>query len=112
MHDLLSSCFANGTFQAVYLTFLVLLLFGPMIWLSRWYHRNIGKTQGGRRLEDWQRRNTAEGAGALHAARDIEVGVYGGHARGMQHRVYRFVCYWVIAVAVVAGIAIYFMPAA
>jgi hypothetical protein len=112
MFDLISSWFANGTFQAIYLTLLVILMVGPMIWLSRWYHRNIGKTGGGRRLQEWQRRNPAGTAGGLDAAFDIERGDYGQDAKRMQHRVYWFVSYWVIAIAVFGGIAIYFMPSA
>jgi len=112
MYDLISHWFANGTFLTVYMTFLVILLFGPMIWLSRWYHRNIGKTDGGRRLQAWQRHNPAGTAGGLDAAVDIERGDYGQNAKRMQRRVYWFVCYWVIAVAVFGGIAIYFMPSA
>ena len=112
MHDMLVNWFANGTFQAVYLTLFVLLLVGPMIWLSRWYHRNIGQTSGGRRLKQWQRHHQADSAGGLDVARAIERGHYGDHAKRMQHRVYWFVCYWVIAVAVFGGMAIYFMPSA
>ena len=112
MHELISGWFADGTFVTVYMTLLVVLLFGPMIWLSRWYHRNIGKTDGGRRLQQWQRRNPAGTAGGLDAALDIERGEYGTNAKRMQHRVYWFVGYWVIAVAVFGGIAMYFMPSA
>ena len=112
MHELISSWFANGTFQAVYLTFLVVLLVGPMIWLSRWYHRNIGTTSGGRRLQEWRRQHGADAPGGLRVARDLERGAYGQDARRLQHRVYRFVCLWVIAVALFGGLAIYFMPSA
>ena len=112
MYDLISGWFANGTFLAIYLTFLVILLVGPMIWLSRWYHRNIGATTGGRRLQEWQRRNPPDTAGGLDAALDIERGAYGPDAKRLQHRVYWFVCQWVIAVAVFGGLAIYFMPSA
>lgn len=112
MHDMLVNWFANGTFQAVYMTFLVVLFVGPMIWLSRWYHRNIGQTSGGRRLQAWQREHQVGSAGGFDAARDIARGHYGEHAKAMQYRVYWFVGYWVMALAVFAGIAIYFMPSA
>jgi hypothetical protein len=112
MHDLLVSWFANGTFQAVYLACLVLLLVGPMLWLARWYHANIGRTEGGRRLQQRQRRTHDDPGDALDVARDLARGGYGADPERMQRRVYRVLAAWLLALAVFGGIAIGYLPAA
>jgi hypothetical protein len=112
MHELLTNWFANGTFQAIYLALLVLLLVVPMLWLSRWYHTTIGRTEGGRRLQQRQRRSPDDLGDAIDAARDLARGAYGADAAHRQRRVYRFVAVWLLALAGFGGLAICYLPAA
>lgn len=110
MSKLLTAWFADPTFQLVYLLVTVAVFTLPMIWLARWYHANIGKTRGGRALQQWQRDNPPDQAGGLDAARAIERGDYGDGARSMQHRIYWFVAGWLLVVAVFVAAGICFMP--
>lgn len=121
MHDRIARWFANETFETVYILLIAAVVLLPMIALARWYHRNIGRTEGGRRLMREQRRNqgVTHGPGALsnlpraaEMARDISRGEYGPRANRMQRRVYVLVTVWLVVAGVVAGAGIYFMEAA
>lgn len=110
MLDTLRSWFADPTFQLVYIGVFVVAMVGPMIAIARWYHRNIGATEGGRKLMDWQRTVGVHEVGGLDKARDIERGAHGAHARGLQRRVYVLVTYWLVGVAVLALPLIFLGP--
>jgi hypothetical protein len=86
--------FQDPTFRLWYIAGGMLLLIGPMLWLSRWYHRNILSSEGGRKLMQRQNANRPrphlmpdlrETAGT---ARGIASGHYGQHAKRMQSQVY------------------------
>ena len=97
----------DDTFLNVYLGVLVAVMVLPMVMLTRWYHGNINKTEGGRKLMERQNasgtRNLGAGIGMMH---DISAGRYGAEARQMQSRVYVYVLAWVLAVGAVAGLMI------
>ena len=107
-----TSWFADPTFRAVYIAAFVAVLVGPMIWLSRWYHRNIGNTRGGQRLMRRQNYHGARDPSGILMAGDIERGRYGDTARTMQHRVYKVVGWWLLALAALAVPMFAYMPSA
>ncbi|WP_068460750.1 hypothetical protein [Hyphomicrobium sulfonivorans] len=89
------------------------ILILPMIALSIWYHRNIKKTEGGRRLMG-QQALTAPIVGSLSGfatglslGKAIEQGRYGDHARKMQHRVYWVTGLWFAALVIYFGLFIW-----
>ena len=102
----------DDTFSLAYSLALFFVMTAPMLLLARWYHRNIGKTEGGRRLMDRQnagmvgpRRLTGVEDG-LPIARDIAAGRYGPEAKRMQSRVYVVSIVWLLAVGLMAGLMI------
>jgi hypothetical protein len=113
--------FQDLTFRLWYIAGGMLLLIGPMLWLSRWYHRNISgsgehgsaMTPGGRKLMQRQQasrprvRSTAGLGDAVGMARDIASGRYGQHARRMQNKVYWVAGLWVVALTVYFGLLIW-----
>ena len=105
--------FQDPTFRLWYIAGGMLLLIGPMLWLSRWYHRNIGGSDGGRKLMQRQQgslprvRSTAGLGDAVGMARDIASGRYGQHARRMQNKVYWVAGLWVAALTVYFGLLIW-----
>jgi hypothetical protein len=113
--------FQDPTFRLWYIAGGMLLLIGPMLWLSRWYHRNIGSpgehgsamTPGGRELMQRQRANRPRAhvmpdlGEAAATARDIASGRYGQHAKRMQNRVYWVAGVWVAALTAYFGLLIW-----
>ena len=105
--------FQDLTFRLWYIAGGMLLLIGPMLWLSRWYHRNISGSEGGRKLMQRQQasrprvRSTAGLGDAVGTARDIASGRYGQHARRMQNKVYWVAGLWVVALTVYFGLLIW-----
>ena len=105
--------FQDPTFRLWYIAGGMLLLIGPMLWLSRWYHRNILSSEGGRKLMQRQNANRPrphlmpdlrETAGM---ARDIASGHYGQHAKRMQSQVYWVAGLWVAALTAYFGLLIW-----
>lgn len=94
----------NDTFSTAYLIALMGVMVLPMVLLARWYHGNINKTEGGRKLMERQNasgaRNLGEGASMM---RDVSAGRYGAEAKQMQSRVYVYVLAWILGVAALAG---------
>jgi len=106
LHEL----FQDETFRTWYLIVGVGVLWVPMIALSRWYHTNIVKTSGGRKLMEQQRFTPAHSGNlgqGMRMARDIRRGKYGSAARSMQNRTYWIVAVWVAALAVYFGLLIW-----
>ena len=105
--------FQDPTFRLCYIAGGMLLLIGPMLWLSWWYHRNIGSSGGGRQLMQHQGekrprvRSTAGLGDAVGMARDIASGRYGQHAKRMQNTVYWIAGLWVAALATYFGLLIW-----
>lgn len=109
---------ADPTTRNWYMGFCFALMVLPMAGLSWWYHGNIGKSEGGRRLMERQartppiprgtlgqaQRNLGEAAGM---ARDIASGTYGERAHKMQNRVYWIAGLWVLANVLAFGILIW-----
>ena len=102
--------FQDPTFRLWYIAGGVLLLVGPMLWLSWWYHRNIGSSSGGRQLMQRQNANRPRPhvipnlGDTVGMARDIADGRYGQHAKGIQNRVYWVTGLWVAALTVYFGV--------
>ena len=105
--------FQDPTFRLCYIAGGMLLLVGPMLWLSYWYHRNIGSSERGRRLMQRQRANRPRPhvvpnlSDAVSMARDIASGRYGHYAKRMQNRVYWVAGLWVAALTVYFGLLIW-----
>ncbi len=106
--------FQDPTFRLWYIAGGMLLLIGPMLWLSRWYHRNIAEQRG--RAQTDAAPECEPAAPAPHArpaskpfgmARDIASGRYGQHAKRMQNRVYWVAGLWVAALTVYFGLLIW-----
>ncbi len=105
--------FQDPTFRLCYIAGGMLLLIGPMLWLSLWYHRNIHNGEGGRRLMQRQNANrprphvmpNVREVAAM--ARDISAGRYGQHAKRMQNTVYWVAGLWVAALTVYFGLLIW-----
>jgi hypothetical protein len=99
------------TFRLWYIAGGVALLVLPMLGLSLWYHRNIGKTDGGRALmrrqEQLRPRTRATLQEVAKMARDIAAGHYGSQARTMQTRVYWIVALWIVALVVYFGVLLW-----
>ena len=105
--------FQDQNFRLWYIAGGVLLMVGPMVALSLWYHRNILSSEGGRRLMQRHNKNRPrphfmpnlrETAGM---ARGISSGKYGQYAKRMQNRVYWVCAIWVVAVAVYFGVLLW-----
>lgn len=102
----------DGTFSLVYSVALFAVMTVPMLLLAIWYHGNIKKTEGGRRLMVRQnagrvRPHSLNGVGdAIPIMRDIAAGRYGQQAKRMQGRVYVVTILWLLAVALMAGLMI------
>lgn len=103
----------DPTSRALTLAIGMAIMVLPMIALSVWYHRNIKKTPGGRRLMAQQGQtpaiigSLAGFATGLALGRAIEKGRYGDHARRMQHRVYWVTCCWIAVLVVYFGLFIW-----
>ena len=126
MQELAQWLMTSETVQLIYISVLLGVMVVPMIFLSIWYHSNIKKTEGGRRL--MERQNSAEmrprlggGAsifGAHRQARDagtnmknagnlhssIMSGQYGDEAKTMQIQVYKFCAVWLGALALIGTV--------
>jgi hypothetical protein len=102
----------DDTFTLIYSIAVFLVMLVPMLLLARWYHGNINKTAGGRRLMSRQNaalvgHRTMNGIGdAIPMMRDIAAGRYGPEAKRMQSRVYVVSIVWVLVVALMAGLMI------
>lgn len=94
------------------------LMVAPMILLTVWYHSNIGKTEGGRRLMQRHNQSPINPRGSLNQATrsvreagamagDIEKGAYGTEARSMQHKVYLVCGLWALANIAAFGLIIW-----
>lgn len=109
----LAQLLQDRSFRLWYIAGGVALLVIPMLWLSLWYHRGIGTTDGGRKLMRRQAanrprvRSTAGLGDAAQMARDIAAGRYGDHARRMQVRAYWIVGLWVVALAGYFGLLLW-----
>lgn len=105
--------FQDQTFRLWYTAGGMLLLVGPMLWLSYWYHRNIGGSPGGRRLMQRQNANRPQPhvipnlGDTVSMARDIASGRYGQHAKRMQNKVYWVTGLWVAALTAYFGLLIW-----
>ena len=126
MQELAQWLIASETTQLAYSLLMAAVMILPMIWLSIWYHSNIGKTEGGKRL--MAKQNSAEmrprlgggssifgaqrqatdaasnlkNAGSLHTG--IMSGKFGAQAKSMQIQVYKFCAVWLGALAVLGAI--------
>lgn len=109
MLEIFAGWLRDDTFLRAYIFFMLAVMALPMVLLARWYHGNIGKTEGGRELmarqdEGRVRPRSLSGAGdAIPMARDIAAGRYGDETRRMQRRVYVYVALWLLAVAIAAA---------
>lgn len=94
-----------------FLAFCVAVMILPMVVLARWYHNNIGRTQGGRDLMQRQNRANVRAPAQLLSGigmmRDIASGRYGSKARRMQIRVYQVVAAWLFANLVCFGLLLW-----
>lgn len=84
----------------------------PMVGLSVWYHRQIGRTVGGRRLmADQNAHRPRVGDPGLRAggrmARKIRSGSYGRHARRLHNRVYLWVALWLVSCTILFGLMVW-----
>ncbi|MBI1648920.1 hypothetical protein [Hyphomicrobium sulfonivorans] len=109
----LAELLRDPTAHAILLTIGMAILILPMIALSVWYHRNIKKTEGGRRLMGQQALtppivgSLSGFATGLSLGKAIEQGRYGDHARKMQHRVYWVTGLWFAALVIYFGLFIW-----
>jgi hypothetical protein len=104
----------DPTIRSWYLAFCFGLMVLPMAGLAWWYHANIRKTEGGRRLVQrhaqsppWphdpeQAQHNLGEAAAM--ARDVASGKYGETARTIQNRTYWIVGLWLLANALAFGL--------
>ena len=105
--------FQDPTFRLWYIAGGMLLLIGPMLWLSLWYHRNILSSEGGRKLMQRQNANrprphlTPDLRETAGMARDIASGRYGQHTKRIQNRVYWAAGLWVAALTAYFGLLIW-----
>jgi hypothetical protein len=105
--------FQDPTFRLWYIGGGMLLLVGPMLWLSYWYHRNILNSEGGRRLMQRQNANRPRPrvmpnlSDTVSMARDIASGRYGQYAKRMQSKVYWVAGLWAAALTVYFGLLIW-----
>lgn len=94
------------------------LMILPILALTFWYHSNIGKTEGGRRLMERQNKSHVNPRGSLNQATrsvreaggmagDIESGAYGTDARSMQHKVYWTAGLWALVNIIAFGLIIW-----
>lgn len=105
--DAIAEAFKDGNFRFWYLVAAFAVMVLPMAALSWWYHSNIGKTPGGRQLMTRQNASPRLLASGVQMARDISRGKYGAAAHEMQKRVYWIVGFWVMALVVIFGLAIW-----
>jgi len=94
-------------FFASFVVFIV-----PMVWLASWYHENIEKTDGGKKLMEKQasvggHKYNPKLAEGMSMAREVADGVYGDHAKSMQMRAYLVAIIWAIANVFMFGIVIW-----
>ena len=105
--------FQDQTFRLWYIAGGMLLLIGPMLWLSWWYHCDISSSSGGRQLMQRQNANRPRPhvvpnlGDAVGMTRDIASGRYGQHAKRMQNRVYWVAGLWVAALTIYFGLLIW-----
>ncbi len=96
----------DGVFK-LYLAAMMAVMIGPMVVLTIYYHANVSKTEGGRKLmrkharlaPDATRpgRAIANLGAAGKMARNIAAGRYGESTRRLQNRTYLLVGLWVLA---------------
>ena len=108
--ETISSLLADPTIRGWYLTFCIVMLVGPMISLSVWYHRNVNQTPGGRDLMKRQKQSRNRGlflSDGVGMARDIKAGRYGSAVRLMQRRIYWLSGLWIALNVATFGVLIW-----
>lgn len=107
MIEAIAIALRDETVFQVYVWAMMAVMIGPMLLLTVFYHRRVGRTEGGRRLMKEQARNAPAtrnvgkslrnmtAAGGMD--RDIASGRYGDETRRLQNRTYLYVGLWVLA---------------
>jgi hypothetical protein len=114
----IAEALADPATRAWYVAACFALMILPMIALSVWFHRGIGKSSGGRDLmrrqrgaRTWARGSLADAAynagDGFSIMRDIRAGRYGEHAKTMMGRVYWLVGAWIVLNVIAFGVLIW-----
>ena len=107
---------ADPAIYTAYLVFALAVLIVPLIILSRWYHKSVDRSAGGRALMKEQNAAppVAHGAflfqnisTAVRLYKKIAAGVFGKQVQRLQNRVYWFLGFWILANIIVFGILIW-----
>ena len=116
--DAIVQALADPAVRGGYLMACFAVLILPIVALSVWFHRRIGKNAGGRQLMErqrgartWARGSLADAAynagDGLSIMRDVHAGRYGQQTKTLMGRVYWFVATWIALNAVAFGVLIW-----